>query len=708
MRNKLLSVALLTGLLATTGALAASADEPVELGSTHVVDSAGVLGGDTADIEAAAAELYDTEGIDLYVVYVDEFSNPTDAAEWANTTAENNNLGPTDYLLAVAVEGRSYYLSGDSAGPVSEDQLASIENERIEPQLRDDNWSAAAVAAAEGLGDAVGGGGGGFGVGPLLVGLVVLVVIGLIVFGIVRSRRKSPSTLPAGAGARSGEVAPPPVPLAELQQRAGSALVQTDDAVQTSEQELGFAIASYGATADPFNAALAEAKTKLGEAFRIKQKLDDVEPDSEAQTREWNTRIIQLCEEANAVLDEQAEAFDELRELEKNAPAAAAAVRTDIAELEPRVTASRSTLAALQARFTDRTLATVADNPDQAAERLVFATTALAGADEDIAANELSEAAVGVQAAQDAVAQAALLLDAIDKVGADLAATRSAIDTAVADLQRDLADARAVAAAGDPQGTIAAVEASTTAALTDVQNQLGAQAIDAHGLAQRLELANREIDGVLAAVRDRQAQNRRATAALRQVLGSAESKVSAATDFISARRGGVGAEARTRLAEASRLVSAAHTAAPTDPALALAHAQRADDLATQSIQLAEQDVSSFDDGLGGLGGLGSLGSLGGVGGGRSRGSSGGDGMLGAMLGGIIINSVLGGGNRGGGMFGGGSYGGGSYGGGGSPFGGGGGGFGGFGGGGGGRSSGRRGPASFGGGGTRSRRGGGRF
>ena len=700
MLRNLVATAVLAGVLVATGALAASAESPVDLGSAHVVDSAGALGGNTAAIEAAAADLYDSDGIDLFVVFVDEFTDPADAAGWANTMAENNNLGPTDYLLTVAVKGRSYYLSGDSAGPVSEDQLARIENELVEPQLREDNWEGAAIAAAKGLADAdvagAAGGGGDSGGGDsgddsgigdvggsliagglTVIGLIVLAMIALIVFLVERSRRNaSPGSTSSASRDGSDEPAPPPVSLAELQQRAGSALVQTDDAVQTSEEELGFAIAAYGAAADPFQSALTAAKTQLGEAFQLRQKLDDAEPDSEAQARELNARIIQLCEEASTTLDDQADAFDELQELEKDVPSAITAVRNELAATEPRIAETRATLAALQARFLDRTLATVADNPEQAEARLTFAATSIAGAEEDAAAGESSEAAVGVQAAQEAVAQARLLLDAVNKVGADLAATLSAIDTTLVDLMRDVSDARVLVAAGDPQGTVAAVQSTTTTTITEVQRQLDASAIDANGLAQRLELANRDIDGVLGAVRDRQAQDRRATAALRQVLSSAESKVSAATDFISSRRGGVGAEARTRLAEASRLVSSAYGAAATDPALALAHAQRADDLAGESIHLAEQDVSGFNSEMGGMGGFG----------GRSNGF-GGDGLAGAILGGILINSVLGGGNRGGGMFGGGS--------------------GGFGGGAGG-GGGRRGPASFGGGGTRSRRGGGRF
>ena len=53
----------------------------------------------------------------------------------------------------------------------------------------------------------------------------------------------------------------PPLPLDELSRRAGAALVATDDAVDTSAQELGFATAEFGdeATA-PFAQALERAR----------------------------------------------------------------------------------------------------------------------------------------------------------------------------------------------------------------------------------------------------------------------------------------------------------------------------------------------------------------------------------------------------------------------------------------------------------------
>lgn len=154
---------------------------------------------------------------------------------------------------------------------------------------------------------------------------------------------------------------------------------------------------------------------------------------------------------------------------------------------------------------------------------------------------------------------------------------------------------------------------------------------------------------------------------LGQVMMQAQGQVSAAEDYITSRRGAIGAAARTRLAEAGSSLVQAQQLQASDPETAMQWAQRANQLAGQAIQHAQNDVNAFGGG----------GQMGG-------GSSGGSGnMMGAILGGIVINSLLGGGGRSSGGSGG---------------------LGGmFGGGGGGFS-----PGSFGGGGTRGRRGGGRF
>ncbi|HXH34688.1 MAG TPA: TPM domain-containing protein [Plantibacter sp.] len=674
-----------TAVLLGAGATAAIADDPVQLGSGRVADSAGVLSsGEVASVTDAIDSLASDRNVDLWVVYVPTFTNPSDAESWANQTAEDNNLGPNQYLLAVATDDRAYYLSGDSSGPVSGDQLTEIEQQLILPQLRADDWAGAGVAAAQGLGTAVGGGsigssgGGSIGSGAWVILILVLVVAAgaLVLFLISRRRRKAAGSVGTGpAGQPVDPLTTTPIP--ELVRLAGSALVQTDDAVRTSEEELGFATASYGeASTAAFTTALAGAKDELSQAFALKQRLDDAEPDTEQQHRDWNIHIIRLCEHANHVLDEQAASFDELRALEKNAPAAVEELRARAAAAEPTIRAARDTVAALQSRYTPDALITVVDNASQAEERLTFVGTAVADAATKLAAGDSGEAAVGIRAAEEALDQSAQLTGAVKRLQADLTAAEQNLAARLAELDGDIA---AAGGQPDPTGTLAPVVASTAAVVAQVRGALGAPS-NPIALLARLDAANAQIDGAMQGVRTAVEQQQRAAAALGQTLETARAQVSAAEDFIVSRRGAVGAEARTRLAEAGRTLVQAQGLASSDPAQALSLAQRANSLAGQSVQLAQADLGQFQTQA--AGGLDSI-----FGGGQSQGG-GGNGVLGAVLGGILINSVLGGGGGGrssGGMFGGGSSG--------SS-----------------RSSrgSSRSPGSFGGGGTRSRRGGGRF
>lgn len=651
------------------GASAAFATDPVTLQGSRVLDTSDVLtdAQETA-LDTRLRSLHASSGVDLWVVYVPTFTNPSRAEDWATETADLNGLGPTQYLLAVSTDGRQFYLSGSSVGPVSEEKLGTIENQRIQPALAAGDWEGAATAAADGLADAINGGSGApaspaGAIFPILL-VVVLVALGaLLVWIVVRSRRAKAAAVPAGDG--------PPDPLAgvsteELAQRASSALVQTDDAIRTSEQELGFARAQFGdAIAEEFSQVLAQAKNGLDEAFRLKQQLDDEIPDSESDIRSWNARILELCEQANTSLDEKAQAFDDLRQLEQNAPEALARVRAERTRVEAQAAAAADALAGLQRSYAPAALATVAGNPAQAAQDLAFAGERLTSAEQSIGAGAGAAAAVDIRAAEDAVAQADLLHSAIGKLGADLARAETDAAALVAELEHDIAAASGMP---DTDGRLAAVVAGTRAQTDAAKALLRGDAKNPLAAWESLGAANTEIDAALAGVRDAQERAQRAAQQLNALLAQAQGQVSAAEDFITSRRGAIGADARTRLAEAGASLVQARQLQQTDPAQALSFAQRANDLAAQAIRLAQNDVGAFQGG----------GMLGGGGGGGN--------VMGAVLGGIVINSLLGGGGRGGGM-------GGMLGGGGRS--------------GGGRSGGM-GPGSFGGGGTRSRRGGGRF
>jgi uncharacterized membrane protein YgcG len=664
--------ALFAAVLVVGAANSAAATPPVTLGSGYVLDDVGALSASQeAQAQTRLEQLKSDTGLDLWVVYVDEFTDPADSEEWANTTAEQNGLGPTQYLLAVATEGRQFYLSGDPSGPLTFDQLAAIE-QSIQPELAAEDWLGAVDAAAAGITDAAGGGsgagasGGGFPAGLMVVLLLAAIAVVVIVI-IVRRRRKK-------VGGAAGPGTPiEQIDVKELERRASSALVQTDDAVKTSDQELGFARAQFGDAATvEFAQALQTARENLNRAFTIKQQLDDTTPDSEEQVRAWNTEIIRLCEEANAGLDDKAAAFDELRKLEQNAPESLARVQDQRAAAAASIDAADEHLRTLAASYAPEALATVTDNPDQARQRIAFADEQLAVAQAAIGAGKGGEAAVSIRAAEEAVGQAVMLEDAIDKLGRDLVEGEKNAAALLTELEGDIAAASALP---DPDGRVAAAIAATRQQVDAARSNLAGTARRPLLALQSLEAANGQIDGVISSVRDAAAQAQRAQQMIGQQIMQAQAQVSAAEDYIVARRGAIGAEARTRLAEAGAALVQAQQLQAANPEQALQYAQRANQLAGQAIQYAQHDVSAFQGG----GGSGMFGG----------GSGGNGGMMGAVLGGIVINSLLGGGGGGsgrggssgglGGMFGGGSS-----------------------------RGGRMSPGSFGGGGTRGRRGGGRF
>jgi len=672
------TAALLVAIAAVIGGpLSAVAVPPPSLGSSYVLDQADVLtNAQEAEVQSRLVRLTEQTGFDMWVAYVDEFTEPTAADDWANETANRNNLGPHQYLLAVSVDGRAYYLSGDvDDGALSSTQLAAIEQDLVQPALASGDWAGAAIEAANGLTAAERAAPGPSAPTPAAsggpdIGLIVLLVLlalgiggGLLWFGLRRRRAASAGT---AAAAES---------IDDLARRAGSALVATDDAITNSEQELGFARAQFGdEAAAPFLEVLAQAKADLDRAFAISQQLDDETPETPEQRRAGYIEILRLCASADEALDAKAEAFDELRALEADAPAALARVQQQHAAVAAALPGAEAELARLRQRYTEQALAPVADNPAQTRARLELAAQQIAAASTALSTTERGEAAVAIRASQAAVTQADTLVKAISSLATDLATAQRRCAELAAEIDGDIAAARALP---DADGHVAGAVAAAGAQLASARAALGGERTNPLGALTTLEQANATIDAVLAEARDAAERQRRAASQLNTTLVQARAQVSATESFIAARRGAVGPTARTRLAEAGVALVQAEQLRSSDPVSALSLAQRAVQLSGEAGSLAQNDVGSF--------------------GGGSGGGSGGD-ILGAILGGIAVNSVLGGGSRSRGGFGGGGLGGLG---------------GGFGGGLGGRSGGSRsgGGMRSGGarsGGSRARRGGGRF
>ncbi|MET3952532.1 TPM domain-containing protein [Arthrobacter sp. UYEF36] len=428
---------------------------------------------------------------------------------------------------------------------------------------------------------------------------------------------------------------PAALSLPELKQRAVSLLIAADDAVRSSEQEAGFAQAQFGdVSVVPFAKALTDAKANLSESFRLQQQLDDAVPASEEQQRGWYTEIISRCESANQALAEQKASFDSLRELEKNAPRALELLRAGSVEAAAKVADAEQAMTGLRERYSDAAVGPVSDNIAQARERLKFLDTAAQTAQQKLTEPDPGATAVAVRAAEESLHQTNVLVDAIGKLSRDLDAARTNLDRAVEDAAQDLARAKATMAAGqhtDLAGPVAVLEA----VLSQVQQQLHHGRIDPIAALQRVEAALQGLDQALSGIRNQEVQARRAGQALQQAIMNAQARASAASDYIAARRGGVGPEARKRLAEAQRNLDTALSIQQTDPETALNYAQQAGALASRAAELARSDVQDF-------GGMDNRGYGGGMFGGRGCGG----GLGGAVLGGILIDSILGGGRGG--------------------------------------------------------------
>jgi hypothetical protein len=629
MRPTAFAGALLGGaalLLLTTGA-PASAEPPVDFGGAYVVDDAGVLSG-TSAIESALDELYDRAQVSLFVVYVDTFDDPSDPGLWADTTAGLSGLGPDDVLLAVAVQDRQYQLNDELLFDDQYDRVAT----RIETRLRDDDWEGAAIEAADAIGDELAGDpvsepgtgsseGGGIPILPILGGVAVVGVAGWGVSRLLKRRRGADPSVPVDR-----------LDQKQLDQRAGSLLVRLDDALQSNEQELGFAQAQFGdAATKEFATALAAAKDQVKQAFAIRQRLDDATPETADEKRTLTTQIITLCETASQSLTAQAAGFEQLRQLETHAPAVLETVVTAQAALPARLDAAEKDLAALRTTYGASAVAAVDGGPAQARSLLQFVDTAVAEARTALDAGKNSEAAVAVRGAQQAVGQIEQSIAAIAKLKAELPELAKRRDAAVADLRADVTEARAAlpAAAAEVADPVRRAADDADRVLATVGDGAPAEAIAA------VERVAGPLHEALGTLRDAKAQADRAAAQLSRVTAEAQSAVGAARDFIATRRGAVGATARTRVAEAERQLTEALRLGRTDPVAALRSAQQAVALASVALDSARSDVSSFTGGSGGYGGAALGGILDGLfsGGGSSTGwsSSGGGGWSGGSF-----------------------------------------------------------------------------
>lgn len=643
-----LLAAVLTAAVLT--APAAGAQAPFRLPG-YVTDQAGALTADQqGQVQAAVDRLYNERKIRLWVVFVDDFSG-RGAVDWARTTMRISDLNDTDALLAVATVDRAYALQVPSTVPdLTAAKVDDVRRNAVEPALRNSDWAGGAVAAADGLNDAAAPGKIAWGGLVFALGVIALAVLVMWVWAQRRRRRRRAAEIERARSIDPSDVnALASVSLDALDELSKSIVVEVDNAVRTSSNELELAVEEFGdERTRPFTRAVDNAKQTLAQAFTVRQQLDDAIPETPAQRRDLLTRVIVAAAKADRELDAQTEAFEQLRELVINAPSRLDGLTQQVVDITARIEPSQQKLAALHTEFDTAALTSVAGNVDAARELATFADQNITRGRELAArpvAGRQTELVDAVRSAESALNQAGSLLDAVDSAASDIRRAASRLPAVIEDTQSGIRQAGVLLAAGQvPQS--AELTAARDAASAAVAAAQRSGSTDPLGAFTQLTKADADLDRLLATVEQEREAAERLNRALEEALFVARSRVRSVSDFIDTRRGSIGPEARTRLAEAVRQISAADAKRTTNPSEAIAHANGAAMLAAQAQQLANADVQNAQQAY--------LGRYGGGGGGN----------MGAMIGGILIGNILSGGMRGGfgGGFGGGGFGPGSFGG----------------------------------------------
>ncbi|HEY6574463.1 MAG TPA: TPM domain-containing protein, partial [Mycobacterium sp.] len=356
----LVLAALTAGLVLVPTAPTAWAGPPLRL-ADYVTDDANALsGGQRAQVQTAVDNLYNARRIRLWVVYVDSFSGQS-AETWARSTKSRSDISEQDALFAVAIGDRSYALLPPTSGSGGFD-VTTLRRNDIEPLLRNGDWAGAAVAAANGLANPPSSSSEISWVGVW----AILVVIGIALLALLlwRRRRRRKRREAEFAAAQRADPSDPnalaSVPIDTLDDLSRSIVVDVDNAVRTSDNELALAVEEFGERdTAPFTAAVTNAKTTLSQAFNVRQILDDAVPETPQQRRDLLTRVIVAAARADRELDAQREAFHQLRDLVINAPTRLDTLTQQMVDLTARLEPAQQTMTGLHAQFADTALAAV-------------------------------------------------------------------------------------------------------------------------------------------------------------------------------------------------------------------------------------------------------------------------------------------------------------------------------------------------------------
>ena len=576
-------IAVLTAILLALG-LPALAASPMTI-SDSVTDPDGWLSSaDRSTIESATSRAA-SSGKPVKVVVVANFSG-TDADSWCKQTVERSSLTNGTVVYVIAYDQRR-----DAAcsfnGPSSSSLQGAVR--ASEKQLTPNPLTSSAVAnGVNAFVNTLVSGTSNSGSsstnssyssnpgatdddGSSLISLSVmflLLVGGVIAIAIAVARSSRRNRLAAQQAAQvDAESA------ARAAQEANRQLLSADEQVRTATDELNYARAQFGLNStDEFARAIEAGKAAVSRGFSAQAQMNSATAPAE-QLRLATAIMQDLGANMNPLSTIQA-SFATKRAEQASLPERIAEARERLAEELTDLERAKSELASISTLYPAQMLASLQDNPEQAAALLTSARTALDTA-EASAPTDRAHAASALDTALRALTMANHQTDAIFSAKSDLDAIRDRLVSAISSISSDITDVNELNT--DP-AVFNPMVADAHAAIAEAQAAL-ANTGDPLAALEHLRMSEATLDAALEPLRTKEEAYEKARTAAEAQISLAESAVSQAQRYVQGRRGAIDLELRSTLNNAETALSTAQRSLEDDPEAASTHAMNARALA---------------------------------------------------------------------------------------------------------------------------------
>lgn len=576
-------IAVLTAILLALG-LPALAASPMTI-SDSVTDPDGWLSSaDRSTIESATSRAA-SSGKPVKVVVVANFSG-TDANSWCQQTVERSSLTNGTVVYVIAYDQRRDAACSFNGAPSSSLQSAVRASES---QLTPNPLTSSAVAnGVNAFVNTLLSGTSNSGSsstnssyssnpgatdddGSSLISLSVmflLLVGGVIAIAIAVARSSRRNRLAAQQAAQvDAESA------ARAAQEANRQLLSADEQVRTATDELNYARAQFGLNStDEFARAIEAGKAAVSRGFSAQAQMNSATAPAE-QLRLATAIMQDLGANMNPLSTIQA-SFATKRAEQASLPERIAEARERLAEELTDLERAKSELASISTLYPAQMLASLQDNPEQAAALLTSARTALDTA-EASAPTDRAHAASALDTALRALTMANHQTDAIFSAKSDLDAIRDRLVSAISSISSDITDVNELNT--DP-AVFNPLVADAHAAIAEAQAAL-ANTGDPLAALEHLRMSEATLDAALEPLRSKEEAYEKARTAAEAQISLAESAVSQAERYVQGRRGAIDLDLRSTLNNAETALSTARRSLEDDPEAASTHAMNARALA---------------------------------------------------------------------------------------------------------------------------------